>query len=280
MGASQVVERTFGPALVAVNCVYLGCVESVEIAQTESSRDLSCDRRLGVDGIFHFDPSVTITLQASDFTMANMAIALDTTGTSTWAGTATSTLEEVAVTWGGSTGAWTSSIGLNQEISGTVAMFNDAAGSVEWTQAESGTVTVSTACTGAVALTSSGTAEPSAILYATYAWGDQVTSGSTIIQPTFGSTAIDRQVVIVHKKAQQNTVNVWRFWRGQVVRNVTVNYDNTSDADVAAPITIRALVDTVGHPLSPLFDLSEVALSGWTPDYQPYTNLVNTYPVT
>lgn len=275
--AQSVTPRTFGPALVGIDCVYIGCAQSVEIVLTESTRDLSCDRRLGTNGIFHFDPNLQINIQASDFTMDNLAITLDTTGPSTWGGTDTSTLEEISVTWTGSTGEWSGTITLNEEISGTVALFNDSDGSTEWTQAESGTVSVSDACKGTVVLTSSGSAEPSTTLYGTYAWGDQVPSGSTIVQPGFGSTSNDRYLVIVHKKAQEDKVIVWRFWKTQVVRDLSINFDNESDADITVPITMRALTDTTGHASVPIFDVSEVTLTGWSPDYDPYDELVNVY---
>lgn len=279
MGQSQVLERTFGPALVGVNCVYIGCAQTVEINLSEQTRDLSCDRRLGTDGIFHFDPNLQINIQASDFTMDNLAIAMDAEGTTTWAGTETNTLEIFSVTWSGSSGDWSGSVTLNEEISGTVAVFSDSAGAVEWTQSESGTATVTSPCLGTVAMTSSGTAEPTATLYATYAWGDQIRSGSTRVAPPFGSSSTDRYVVIAHKKAQENKVVVWRIWRTQVMRETTITFDNESDDDIPIPIRLRALVDTIGHSPAPMYDINEVDLSGWDPDYQPYTNVVDTYPV-
>jgi hypothetical protein len=133
---------------------------------------------------------------------------------------------------------------------------------------------------GQVTLTSSGTAQPTATLYATYAWGDQVPSGSTIVQPSFGSTANDRYVVIAHKKAQQNKVIIWRMWRMQVVRDFTINYDNESDADITVPIHLRGLVDTVGHPSVPLFDVSEVDLADLSgASYEPYTSIYEDHPI-
>ncbi len=279
MGASQVIERTFGPSIVGIDCSYIGCVQSAEIVMSEQTKNLSCDRRRGKDGIFHFDPELEVTLMASDFTMDNLAIMLDTGGATTWAGFATQTLEAVSVVWSGSSGDWSGSVVLNKEISGTVAWFNDVDGLTEWTAAESGTSTVIGPCLGQVNLTSSGTAEPTATLYATYTWGDQIPSGSTIVQPSLGSTANDRYVVIAHKKAQQNKVIVWRIWRMQVIRDWTINYDNESDADIAVPIHMTGLVDNIGHPGVPMFDVSEVDLATWDPDFEPYTTVVLEYPI-
>jgi len=280
MGASQVLERTFGPALVGIDCVQIGCTQSVEISLSEQTKKLSCDKRKGSDGIFHYDPELDIVLQASDFTMDNLAIALDTSGASTYAGMKTSTLEAVSVTWTGSAGEWSGSIVLNKEISGTVAWFSDSDGDTPWLASNSGTSTVIGPCLGQVTLTSSGTAEPAGTAYATYAWGDQIPSGSSIIEPAFGSSANDRYVVICHKKAQQDKVIVWRIWRMQVVRDLTINFDNESDSDIGIPIHLTGLVDTVGHPSVPLFDVSEVDLADWTSDYEPYSSVIDDYPVT
>lgn len=280
MGASQVLERTFGPAIVGIGCSYIGCVQSAEINMSEQTRNLSCDRRKGKDGIFHYDPDLEVMLQASNFNMSNLAIALDTSGAGTWAGKETRTLETVSVTWTGSASAWSGSVVLNKEISGTVAWYSDSDGSTEWTQSESGTSTVIGPCLGQVTLTSSGTAEPTATLYATYAWGDQIPSGSSIVQPGLGSTANDRYVVICHKKAQENKVIVWRIWRMQVIRDFTISYDNESDSDITVPIHLTGLVDTMGHPSVPMFDVSEVDLANWTPSYEPYSDVVEQYPIT
>ena len=281
MGTSQILERTFGPAIVGVDCGYLGCVQTVEITLSESTKDLSCDKRKGRDGIFHYDPKLEVMLQASDFKMDNLAIALDTDGATIWAGKATRTLEPVSVTWSGTAGSWSGSIVLNKEISGTtVSVYSDSDGSTNWKSTESGSATVIGPCLGQVTLTSSGTAEPTATLYVTYTWGDQIPSGSSIVQPSFGSTANDRYVVIAHKKAQQNKVIVWRIWRMQVVRDFTITFDNESDSDITIPIHLAGLVDTVGHPSVPLFDVSEVDLANWDPDYAPYTTVVAQYPTT
>ena len=280
MGNQEVLERTFGPALVAIGCSYIGCAGTVEINVQEQTKNLSCDLRLGRDGIFHYDPNVDINIQASDFTLDNLAIALDTGGTGIWAGTSTRTLEPVSMTWSGSSGDWSGTVVLNEEISGTIAWYSDAAGGTEWTQSESGTSTVTTPCAGTVAMTSSGTVEPTATLYATYDWGDQIPSGSTIVQPSFGSTSNDRYVVIAHKKAQQNKMIAWRFWRCQVVRDLTITFDNDSDADITVPIHLMALTDKTGHPTVPIFDVVEVDLSGWDPEYEPYETVVQNYPIT
>mgnify|MGYP001568653228 CR=1 FL=1 len=282
MGSSKVIEQTFGPALVAVDCTYLGCVESTEIALSETTRDLYCDKRKGRTGIFHYDAKLEVNIQALDFTMENLAIALDVDIPDTWGGTATSTLEAVSVDWSGSAGDWSGSVVINKEISGTVAWYTDAAGTTPWAAAESGTSTVIGPCLGQVNLTSSGTAEPTATLYATYAWGDQVPSGSSIVQPSFGSTSNDRYVVIIHKKAQQNTAIVWRIWRMQVVRDLTISYDNGSDDPIKIPIHLTGLIDDVGHPLVPLFDVSEVdmaALALLDPSDEPYVSTSDLYPI-
>ena len=276
MGTSQVLDRTFGPAIVGIDCTYLGCVQNVEITLSESTKDLSCDKRKGRNGIFHYDPKLEVMLQVSDFTPANLAIALDTDGATVWAGKATSTLEPVSVTWSGSSGSWSGSVVLNKEISGTVAVYQDLVSTV----LNSGTASVIGPCLGQVTFTSSGAAEPASTLYVTYAWGDQVPSGSSIVQPSFGSTADDRYVVIAHKKAQQNKVIVWRIWRMQVIRDFTNTFDNESDSDITIPIHLAGLVDTVGHPSVPLFDVSEVDLANWDPDYAPYTTVVAQYPTT
>ena len=281
MTASQVLDRTFGPALVGIDCVQIGCAQNVEITLSEQTKNLSCDRRKGKDGIFHYDPELDITLQASDFTIDNLAIALDTTGAGAWGGKETRTLETVAVTWTGSAGEWSGSVVLNKEISGTIAWYSDSAGDTEWTAAESGTSSVIGPCLGQVNLTSSGTAEPTATLYATYAWGDQVPSGSSIVQPSFGSTANDRYVVICHKKAQQNKVIVWRIWRMQVVRDLSISFDNESESGIAIPIHLTGLVDSTGHPSCPIFDVSEVDLADLSSaDYEPYTSVYDDYPIT
>jgi len=277
MGQSQVVERTFGPALVAVDCAYIGCVQNVEITVSETTRDLSCDKRIGVDGIFHYDPKLEIMLQASDFTMDNLAIALDTTGATTWAGKAAVTGQEMTIDWSGTAGSWSGTIYLNQEISGTISAYTNFGLSISFTSTESGTVTVADACKGEITLTSSGTAEPTSPLYFSYYWGDQVPSGSTIVQPSFGSTSNDRVLVIAHKKAQQSKVIVWRFWRVNVVRDFKIAFDNGSDADITIPIKLRGLVDNLGHASVPVFDVSEVDLTGWDPDYEPYSSIVDIY---
>lgn len=276
---SKVASRTFGPALVGINCDYIGCVQRAEITLSEKTKNLSCDSRKGRDGVFHYDPELEVMLQASDFTMDNLALALDTTGTAVWAGKSQSVLEPVTVEWSGSTGHWSGTVVLNKEISGSVTFYTDQLGTQSWKSSESGSITVIGPCLGQVRMTSSGTAEPTSTLYATYYWGDQVPSGSTIVQPTFGSTANDRYVVICHKKAQENKVIAWRIWRMQVVRDLSVTFDNESDADITIPIHLTGLVDTVGHPTCPLFDVSEIDLDSWDPDYEPYSNVVSEYPV-
>ena len=41
---------------------------------SEQTKNLSCDRRRGKDGIFHYDPELEVMLEASDFNMTPAAI--------------------------------------------------------------------------------------------------------------------------------------------------------------------------------------------------------------
>ncbi len=269
-------KRTFGPSMVAFDCAYIGCAKKVTWNVSEQTKDQMCDLRLGVSSVFHYLPKIEIEIEAADFTAANMALALDTTAT-TWGGATQKVLQKVPVTWGGSTGAWTSTIYLNPEISGTVVMYSDSTGSTVWTSTESGVITVSGPCNGQIALTSSGTAEPTATLYATYYWGDQVPSGADYVAPAFGSTSSSRYLVIGHKKAQEAKISLLRVWRAEIVRNVSVTSDSESPEDMTIPIKVIGLVDSVGHSDCPMFDFSEFNLSGWNPSYEPYTDLETTY---
>lgn len=280
MGASQVTGRTTGPAIVGIDCTYIGCVRRVEMTLTDTPIRMSCDLRKGVDGILHTNPLVTVNIEADDYTLANIARSYDSVVT-TWGGTETNTLEQVPVVFSGSAGDWSGTVDLNGEISGTVLFFSDAAGSTAWVATiNSGTATVTGACLGTVALTSSGTATPPATLYATYAWGDQITSGSSRVAPSFAANAPDHPVVIIHKLAQSNELEIIRLWRTQVVRNTTRVFDNSVDDTLTIPIQLEGLVDTIGHPGNPIFDESRVSLVGYDPDYSPYNEAVSQNPIT
>jgi hypothetical protein len=162
--------------------------------------------------------------------------------------------------------------------------------------AESGSYSILGPDMGQVVLTSSGTAEPTSTLYISYFWGDRIPSGSSIVQPAFGSTANDRYVVFCHKKAQQNKDIGWRIWRMQVARDFKMNFDNGSDNDINVGLHLIGLADTKGHASCPLFDVSEVdmedvisrfhpGISGsgavdWdTQAYEPYRTVAQEYPI-
>jgi hypothetical protein len=270
-------DVTIGPAYGAIDCVDLGCLDSVEIRLTMKEHEVVCNILKGLTGIIRYDPRGDMTINPLNLSFANLARALDASVAVT-TGVVTATGEVHYPTWVADDPAtptqWTATITMaNSEIvSGTVESWDDLACSVSWDDEATNTLTESALCAGTIVLTTTDASEKLAAVYFSYQWGDQIPSGSNVIKPSFSSFAADHKVTLIHQHATSGKFVVYKVWRAQILPDFTITFSNQA-REVMAPIRLRVLEDSTNHPSSPLGEFYEIASSNTEYDYAPYTSV-------
>lgn len=270
-------DVSLGPAYGAIDCVDLGCLDSVEIRLGMKEFEIICDITRGLAGILRYDPRGELTINPVNLSSVLLGKALDASvGTTT--GLVSVTGELHYPTWvpddAGTPTEWTAVVKMaNGEIdTGTVYAWDDEACSVSWDGEVTNTLVETDVCTGTITLTTTDAAEKLETLYFTYDWGDQIPSGSTIIEPGFGSYAADHKATFIHKHAQTGNFFVYKVWRAQILPDFTMTFSNQA-RNIFAPIRLRIVEDSVNHPNSPLGAWYEIDGSNTEYDYAPYTTV-------
>lgn len=268
---------TIGTAYGAIDCVDMGCLDSVEIRLSMKEHEITCDITQGLAGIIRYDPRGDVTVNPVNLSAALLARALDASqGVTT--GLVTVASEVHYPTWVPDDVAtpteWTADITLaNGEIdSGSVLAWDDVGALVSWDDEAANTLTEVSVCAGTVRLTTTDVAETLATIYFSYDWGDQIPSGSVIIEPGFGSLAEDHKVTFIHKHALTGDFWVYKIWRAQILPDFTITFANQA-RNIVAPIRLRIMEDSTNHDNSPLGAWYIIDSGNTAYDYVPYTSV-------
>ncbi len=273
-------DVTIGSAYAAIDCVALGCLESVEIRISMKEHEIFCNILKGPAGYLRYDARGEITLNPINFTMANLAAALDASvGTTT--GNIPVTGEAHYPTWvpddAGTPTEWTAVISLaNSEIvESSVGAWDDEAQTQDWDAEVTNTLVETALCAGTITLTTTDLAETLSTIYFGYSYGTQIPSGSSIIEPSFASFAADHKVTVVHKHAMTNDYIVHKVWRAQTVPDFAVTFQNQA-REVIAPVRLKIVEDSANHPDSPLGVWIKIDSGTTEFDYEPYLSVPGT----
>lgn len=271
---------SIGGAYGAIDCVSLGCLETVDIRLEMKEFEIICDITRGLAGIIRYDPRGEVTITPINFSLALLAKALDATVGVT-SGNEVATGELHYPTWVPDDPAtpteWTADISLaNGEVeSGTIEVWDDSAASISWDDEVGNSVTALALCSGSIRLTATDVNECLSAVYISYEWGTQIPSGSAVLEPAFGTYAADHKLTFVHKHAQTGNYLVYKIWRMQISPNFSMTFGQTA-RNVSAPIRCKILEDSVNHPDSPLGAWYEIASSVTDFDFAPYTDVPGT----
>lgn len=270
-------DATISQAYVAIDCVGLGCMESVEYRTSMAEIEIVCDRNKGVTKILRHSPTGEIILTPIDLSMANLAFALDSS-VGTTSGNVTVASESHTPTWVpddvGTPTEWTAVLTLaNSEIAtGTVLAWDDAAASISWDDVVGNSIAETALCPGTITLTTDDAAERLAVIYMSYDYGTEIPSGSEIIEPSYAAFSTVRKITIASENSSTGKLLVNKTWKGQIVPDFTVRWSNEARL-TTAPIRIRILEDSANHSSAPLGAWYNVVASKTDYDYQPYTDV-------
>lgn len=249
-------DVSIGNALVAIDCVNLKCIESVDIRLGMEEVPIICDWASGQVTSLRGNASGEVTVNALNLNSTTLQYALDAV-VSTKAGSETVTCEEHQITWvvdSPTTPAeWTATVTLNSPEVSTVTVWTDSACANTWESAATpdSSVAITTACTGVLTLTTDDVNETDSTLYFSYTHNTETPDGATLIQPAFDTFADDHKLHILHRNATSCELLLMKFWRVQIIPDFNIRFDNTNSV-VTVPIRLRILSDRTNHPDAPL----------------------------
>ena len=245
-----------GNATVAIDCVVLNCIQSVNFRKSMEEVPIICDWANGPETYLRGNPTGEATINAMNLNATILKYALDAV-VSTKAAPETVTCEEHTITWIPEDIAtpteWTATIILNSPEIASVTVWTDNACSATWESAATplSTIAISSPCQGVVLLTTNDIDETDTTLYFAYTHDTETPIGATLIQSSMGTYASDHKLHILHREASTGNLVVHKFWRVQIIPDVTIEYDNTNKI-VTVPIKLRILADRVNHPDAPI----------------------------
>lgn len=270
-------DATIAQAYVAIDCVGLGCMESVEYRTSMAEVEIVCDRNKGVTKILRHSPTGEIIITPIDLSMQNLAFALDAS-VSTTTGDITVGSEAHTPTWVpdvvGTPTVWTAVLILaNSEIAtGTVLAWDDAAASVSWDSESENSIAETSLCPGTITLTTTEADERLTTIYMSYDYGTEIPSGSEVIKPSYAAFSNVRKITIASENSSTGKLLVVKTWKGQIIPDFTVRWSNEARL-TTAPIRIRILEDSTNHPDAPLSEWYNVVASKTDYDFEPYTSI-------
>lgn len=247
---------SIGNATVAIDCVWLKCIESVEFRLGMEEVPIVCDWANGPVTALRGNPSGEITIVAMNLNSTTLKYALDATATAK-AAVEEVDCEEHQITWvpddEGTPTEWTATVTLNSPEVTDVSAWTDSDCSAAWESATTplNELDITTACSGVITLTTNDVDETDETLYFSYTHDTETPLGATLIQPGFGTFASDHKLHILHRNATNGDLVIHKFWRVQIVPDFNLRYDNTNKV-ATVPIHLRVLADRLNHPNAPL----------------------------
>lgn len=249
-------DVSIGNATVAIDCVWLKCIESVVFRKGMEEVPIVCDWANGPATYLRGNPVGEATINALNINSTILSYALDANVT-TKAGTETVDCEEHQLTWVPddelTPTEWVATVTLNSPEIATVLAWTDDACSVSWESATTplNVLAISSACPGVITLTTDDVDETDATLYFSYVHNTETPIGATLIKPPMNTFASDHKLHILHRNATTGDLILHKFWRAQLIPDVEITYNN-SNAIVTIPIRLRILSDRENHPDAPL----------------------------
>jgi len=249
-------DVSIGNATVAIDCVWLKCIESVNFTMGMEQVPIVCDWANGPATVLRGNPTGTAKIVALNLNATTLKYALDATN-STKAGAETVSCEEHQITWTADSEttptSWTATVILNSPEISTVTAWTDSSCAVTWEGAATpeNVVAVASGCIGTVTLTTDDIDETDATLYFAYTHDTETPNGATLIEPAMSTFADDHKLLILHRNATTGDLVVHKFWRVQIVPAFDLTYDNTNSI-VTVPINLVVLGDRQNHPDAPL----------------------------
>lgn len=248
---------SIGNATVAIDCVWLKCIESITFSMNMEEVPIVCDWAAGQVTSLRGNPNGLVTINAFNLNATILKYALDAV-VSVKAGDETVACEEHQITWVVDSETtptqYVATVLLNSPEIADVSAFTDSACSAAWDSGDptpANDIVISDACKGELTLTVNLEDEPATTLYFAYTHNTETPVGATLIKPPMDTFADDHKLHILHREATTGDLVLDKFWRVQIIPAVERVYDNTNKI-VTVPIQLRVLADRVNHPDAPL----------------------------
>ncbi len=249
-------DVSIGNATVAIDCVWLKCIESVDFRLGMEEVPIVCDWANGQVTALRGNPTGEANIVVQNINATTLKYALDAT-TSVKDAAETVACEEHQVSWTAddenTPTLWTATVCVNSPEISDVTVYSDSDCLVDWDSAitPDNDVTIADACKGCLTLTTDDIDEALDTLYVAYTHDTETPDGATLITPGFSTFADDHKLHILHRNATTGDLIVHKFWRVQIIPDATIRYDNTNKI-VTVPIRLRVLGDRLNHPTAPL----------------------------
>ena len=262
-------DVTIGNALVAIDCVNLKCIESVDIRLSMEGVPIVCDWADGAATTLRGNPAATIDIVAMNMNSTTLKYALDA-DVSVKAAAESVTCEEHQITWVAEDTAtptyWTATVTLNSPEVENVLAYTDSTCATPWESAATpeSTLAVTDSCTAVITLTTDDILETDDTLYFAYDHNIETPIGATLIKPPFDTFADDHKLHILHRNATTGELELIKFWRVQIIPDFAIRFDNTNRV-VTVPIKLMAYADRANHPTAPLGQIVIIAAADSEP---------------
>ncbi len=249
-------DLTIGNALVAIDCVNLKCIESVDIRIAMEGVPIICDWADGPATTLRGNPSASIDIMAMNMNSTILQYALDA-DVSVKAAAESVACEEHKITWVAEDVAtptyWTAVVFLNSPEVENVLAYTDSACAVAWEgeATPDNDLAITDSCTGELLLTTDDIDETDDTLYFAYDHNIETPIGATLIKPPMSTFADDHKLHILHRNATTGELELIKFWRAQIVPDFALRFDNTNRI-VTVPIKLVAYADRANHPTAPI----------------------------
>lgn len=250
-------DVSIGNATVAIDCVWLKCIESVNFRVSMEEVPIICDWADGAATFLRGNPTGTIDIVAKNLNSTTLQWSLDA-DVSVKAAAESVACEEHQITWVPEDTAtptyWTATVVLNSPEVENVLAFTDSACLVAWESVATpdNDLTITDSCTGTITLLTDDILETDATLYFSYDHNIETPIGATLIKPPMSTFADDHKLHVLHRNATTGKLIIDKFWRVQIIPVHERIYDNTNKR-VTVPISLRALADRASHSGEPVF---------------------------
>lgn len=247
---------TIGNATVGIDCVWIKCIESVDITISMEEVPIVCDWADGPVTILRGNPTALINIMALNLNSTTLKYALDA-DVSTKAADETVACEEHQLTWTPDDVAtpteWTAEVVLNSPEVTSVTVWTNSDCDASWESAATplSTIAITNACAGIVTLTTDDVDETDATLYFAYTHNTETPTDATMIQAGMSTFANDHKLHILHRNATTGSLDLFKFWRVQIIPDVNIVFDNTNKV-VTVPIKLRAFAVRDSHSKEPI----------------------------
>lgn len=250
-------DVSIGNATVAIDCVWLKCITSVNFRVSMEEVAIICDWADGAATYLRGNPTGTIDIMAKNINSTTLQWSLDA-DVSVKAAAESVACEEHTITWVPEDTAtptyWTATVVLGSPEVENVLAFTDSSCLVAWESVATpdNDLTITDSCTGTITLLTDDILETDATLYFSYDHNIETPVGATLIKPPMSTFADDHKLHILHRNATTGKLIIDKFWRVQILPDHERTYDNTN-REVEVPIKLRALADRASHAGEPVF---------------------------